>query len=278
MLLLGQCLESLVVGVVLHLPSRLILRHIGHIDHRLQGQKRHIREGSLLLLGQVGTAGGLPVRQHRQHLLKGGHLGGDGLVPVAQQLLEGGQALLHQLHIRQDQLHVDGLHIPHRIHTALHMDDVPILEATDDVQHSVHLPDVGKELVPQTLSLGGTPDKAGNVHEFNDSRRILLRMVHLGQLVQPLIGYGHHAYIGFYGAEGVIGGLCAAAGQGIKKGRLAHIGQSYDSEFHTVSPGCFFFDCTAVPSLASRTVQSMIIPLIINHFLPLCKGFFRIFG
>ena len=40
---------------------------------------------------------------------------------------------------------------------------------------------------------------------------------------------GHHAHIGLDGAEGIVGGLGARVGNGVKKCAFAHVGQTDDS-------------------------------------------------
>ena len=109
------------------------------------------------------------------------------------------------------------------------MDNIRVLEAADHVDNGVHLPDVGQELVAQSLPLGGALDQPGDVHKLDDGGGHLVGLVHLGQLVQPLVRDGHHAHVGLNGAEGIVGRLCPGVGDGVKEGALAHIGQSYNT-------------------------------------------------
>ena len=86
------------------------------------------------------------------------------------------------------------------------------------MDNGIRLPDVGQELVAQTRALAGTLDQTGNVHKLDDGRRLFVRLIHLGQLVQPLIRHRHHAHIGVDGAERIVCALCAGVGNGIEQG------------------------------------------------------------
>ncbi len=119
-----------------------------------------------------------------------------------------GQSALEDLQISKDQLEIDGLDIPGRIHTAVHMDDIVILKAADHMDNGVHFTDIGQELVAQSLSSGGTLDQTGNVHELDDCRGHLFGMKEIAQKFQPLIRYRNDTDIGVDRAEGIIRHLC----------------------------------------------------------------------
>ena len=136
---------------------------------------------------------------------------------------------VQHLHIGEDELQVDGLDVPLGVDAALHVDDVVVFEAADHVDDGVHLPDIGEEFVAQALALGGALDQAGDVHEFDGGGGVLLRLVHLGQLVQALVRHGDHAHVGLYGAKRVVGRLGPRVGDGVEQGALPHVGKAYDS-------------------------------------------------
>ena len=50
-----------------------------------------------------------------------------------------------------------------------------------------HFPDVGQELVAQSLALAGALHQTGDVHKFDGGRGHFLGMIHLRQHVQPLV-------------------------------------------------------------------------------------------
>ena len=138
-------------------------------------------------------------------------------------------AAVHHLCVGQDQLQVDGVHIPDGIGGALHVDDVLVVKAAHHMDDGVGHADVGQEFVAQALAPAGALDQTGDVHELNDSRGGLFGVVHLAQLVQTVVGHSHHAHVGVDGAEGVVGALGAGVGDGVEQGALAHVGQTHNT-------------------------------------------------
>ena len=96
------------------------------------------------------------------------------------------------------------------------MDDVVVDKAAHDMHNGVHLADIGEELISQALALAGAAHQPGDVHKFNGCGRVFFRMVHLRELVQPLVGDRHHADIRLNGAEWIVCGLCARIGNRVK--------------------------------------------------------------
>ena len=109
------------------------------------------------------------------------------------------------------------------------MDDVVVFKAAHHVDDGVHLPDVGEELVAQALALAGAAHQPGDVHKFNGRGRVFFRMVHLRELVQPLVRDRHHADIRLNGAEWIVCGLRARIGNRVKQGAFADVRQAHDS-------------------------------------------------
>ena len=75
-------------------------------------------------------------------------------------------------------------------------------------------------------------DEAGDIDELEGGGGVLLGVVHLGQHVEAMVRNGDDAGVGLDGAEGIVGRLCACAGDGIKERGLADIGQSDNAKFH----------------------------------------------
>ena len=109
------------------------------------------------------------------------------------------------------------------------MNDVFVIKTADHMDHRVGLPDIGQELVSQALALAGALHQSRDVHKFNDRRGLLVRFVHLRQLVQPLVGDGHHAHVGVDGAEGIVGAFRARVGNGVEQSRLSNIWKPNDA-------------------------------------------------
>ncbi len=139
-------------------------------------------------------------------------------------------ALPHRLEIREHQLGIDDLDVADRIHRPRHVQHILIVKAPHHLHDGVDLADVRQELVAEPFPVAGALDQAGDVHELDRGGDH-----HLGpgdplQLGKPGIRHGDDADVGVDGAERIVGrfGL-AGAGDGVKQGGLADIGQSDDS-------------------------------------------------
>ena len=243
----GDDLGPLGVGTGLHLLIVLVVLRVGHtvvvhiagVNNGLSGQQTHFPQGQGLFfvaLVHGEGPGALTLTQMLHQRLQPFALGLCGFVAGLGGLGEPVQPVLGQLQVGEDQLHVDGLNVPVRVHghrlggVLHHMDDVVVVKAADHMDDGVALPDVAQELVAQACALAGTFHQTGNVHEFHHGGGLLGGLPQLGQLVQPGVRHGHDARVGVDGAEGVVGRLCVAgAGNGVEQSGLAHIGQSHDT-------------------------------------------------
>ena len=109
------------------------------------------------------------------------------------------------------------------------MHDVLIVEAAHDVDNGVRAADVLEELVAEARALARALDEARDVDKFDDGGSLLLGVVHLGELIEALIGNGHHADVRLNGAEGVVGAFRARVGDRVEESGLADIRQSDDT-------------------------------------------------
>lgn len=72
----------------------------------------------------------------------------------------------------------------------------------------VGLADVAQKLVAKTLALGGSLDKACNIHYLAGGGNYSSGMDYLCQTGETLVGHGDDAHIGFYRTERKVGCLC----------------------------------------------------------------------
>ena len=200
----------------------LVQRRVEKAVKALKGDKKFQREVDLFTALQKHLDGGSPARTFPCDGDEAALLRSSGLLGLL-------HPAVHHLQVRHDELQVNGLNVPPGVRGALHVDDVLVVKAADHVDHRVGLPDVGQELVAQPLAPAGPLHQARDVHELDHRRGLLVRLVHLRQPVQPPVGHRHHAHVGVYGAEGVVGALRPGAGNGVEQGGLAHVGQPYDS-------------------------------------------------
>ena len=109
------------------------------------------------------------------------------------------------------------------------MHDVFIVKAAHDVDNGIRAADVLEELVAEARTLACALDKTRDVDKFDDGGGLLLGVVHLGELIEALIGNGHHADVRLNGAEGVVGAFRARVGDRVEESGLADIRQSDDT-------------------------------------------------
>ena len=216
-----------VVGGSLGVGEALLVQ-VGGVDDGLEGEQvagGDDRPG--VVVAAVGP-GGIAVVEPGEQALEDLHLAEELLVALGG-LLGLVNAPLHHLHVGHDELQVDDVDVPDGVRSALHVDDVLVVEAAHHMDDGVGLPDVGEELVAQALAPGGPLHQARDVHELDDGGGGLLGIVHLAEPGQPGVGDRHHAHVGVDSAEGVVGALRAGVGDGVKEGRFAHVGQTHDA-------------------------------------------------
>ena len=105
------------------------------------------------------------------------------------------------------------------------MDDVVILEATNDMNNGVHFTNIGQELVAESFTLTRSLDQAGDIDKLHPCGNGVGAFAQIRQLLQPPIRNGHGADIRFDGAEREIGCLGLGIGhEGIEESGFTHIG------------------------------------------------------
>ncbi len=146
-------------------------------------------------------------------------------------LLSARHAALYRLQVLDLQLVVDDFLVAHRVDTAVDMRDIVIVKTAQHMEYGICLADIGKKLVAQTLSLARTFHKAGDIDNLHRGRNHAARIAHLHKLVESFVRHGYDTHVGLYGAERKITRLGLGVGETVKQGRLAHVGQTYDTAF-----------------------------------------------
>ena len=238
----GQHLRALLFGKLLDLPEiavavligKAVLVHVRGIDDGLEAQKIGRRDELGVVLRNLEGARTLA---RVEVLCKVG----EELDLVQELLVALGHfrglfhAAVDHFKVGHDELQVDGLNVAQgvdgdvRARVGHDVHDVFIVEAAHNVHDGVGAADVLKELVAETRALARALDKTRNVDKFDDGGGLLLWVVHFGELVEPLIGHGHHADVRLDGAEGVVGALRARVGDRIEESGLADVRKSDDT-------------------------------------------------
>ena len=128
------------------------------------------------------------------------------------------------------ELCIDDIFISDRIHRAVHVYHIVVVEATEYVDDGVCLADIREELVAKSFALACAFDQSRNIYDFNGSwDYTALRFAELAKFDESLVGYGDHAYVRFDGAEREVRRLCLGVAKAIEEGRFAYVRQTHDS-------------------------------------------------
>lgn len=232
-LLVGELLDLLQIPVAV-LIRKAVLVHVRGVDDGLEAQKiggrdefsvvgRNLERARALARVEVLGQRGKELDLVQELLVALGHL---------RRLFD---AAVDHLKVGHDELQVDRLNVAEgidgdvRARVGHDVHDVLIVEAAHDVDNGVRAADVLEELVAEARTLARALDEARDVDKFDDGGSLLLGVVHLGELIEALIGNGHHADVRLNGAEGVVGAFRARVGDRVEESGLADIRQSDDS-------------------------------------------------
>lgn len=195
----------------------------------LGGDEAELGDVGLFLGGQVERADRLGFVQLRHALFQHGDNALRFLVAGTGGLLVALQGPFGGLQVGQRQLGFDDFDVGDRIDLAGHVDHVGIFEAAHHVDDGVGFADVREELVAQAFALAGARHQAGDVDEFDRGRQDALGLDDLGQLLQTRIRHLDHADVRLDGAERIVLGGDAGAGQSVEECRFANVGQADDA-------------------------------------------------
>ena len=132
--------------------ERLALGHIGHVEHRLGGERLEPDLGARGVLGRRHGAHGAPGLQRLHHLSQPALLGHQLLVQRARLAGHALQAALGLLQVGEQQLRVHRVHVGERVHPSLRVHDLRVVVGPDHVHDRVRLADVAQEAVAQPLA------------------------------------------------------------------------------------------------------------------------------
>ena len=149
-------------------------------------------------------------------------------------------ALLHGVQIGENEFEVDRFDIAHGVHGIFDVGHVRVLEAPHDVDDRVHLADMRKKFIAQALAAARALHEPRDIDEFDDGGGDFFAVVQGGELVEPFVGNGDYAYVGFYGAEGVIRGFRARVRDCVEQSGFSYVRKSHNTEFHVCYLQKFF--------------------------------------
>lgn len=106
---------------------------------------------------------------NRRNLLLLGFIGQRNCSQIPRVLLQPLQLFLHPVDIFQPQLGRDDLHISERVDITLYVNDLGVIECSDDLEDTVDSSDVGQEGVSETCSGGCSSGKTGDIDTCQES-------------------------------------------------------------------------------------------------------------
>ena len=87
------------------------------------------------------------------------------------------------------------------------MGDIVIVKATQHMDYSIGLADIGQEFVAETFAFACSFYQSGYIYNFHGCRDNAPGIAHLYQLSQTVVWYRYYPHIGFYGTERKVGRL-----------------------------------------------------------------------
>src|SRR3989338_105836 len=127
------------------------------------------------------------------------------------------------------QLEIDLNDIEKRIDPSFHVDDVTLIEYTDNLGDRVSLADICKKFVSKTLPFRSALYQSCDIDELNDGGDRLFLMRKFRKLTQSRIGKNDYSDRGIDGTERIISGLCSPFSEGIKKRRFTDVRKPDDT-------------------------------------------------
>ena len=141
--------------------------------------------------------------------------------------------LLEEFQIGEHQLRQNQLQIAGGIDGILDMDDVRIIEQTDDMRDGINRADMPKKLITKTFAFARAFDKTRDVDEFHRGGNRFGGMFQFDKLVDTRIRNRHDARIRLDGAEREIGGRRTAVAEGVEESGFADVRQSHKTTCET---------------------------------------------
>lgn len=106
------------------------------------------------------------------------------------------KSLLHKLNILESQLLADNVQITSGVDITLDVDNLSVVEASNNLEDGIDSTDVGKERVSETSSGGRTASQTGNIVDGQVGGNDRLGLVFLNQPVESLIGHNDASFFG----------------------------------------------------------------------------------
>lgn len=146
------------------------------------------------------------------------------LTTLSGNLLLGLEGLFHKLNVLEPQLLCDDVQVTGRVHVALDVDDLGIVEAADDLENGIDGTNVGQKCIAQTGTGGGTAGQTSDVVDGQVCGNARLGLELLAKPVIPLIGDNDAGLLGVDCGIGEVGWVAQVTlGDGLEQGGFADV-------------------------------------------------------
>jgi hypothetical protein len=120
------------------------------------------------------------------------------------QLLHGLECLFGELDILDSQLLTDDGQIPNWVNVALNVDNLGVVEATDNLEDGINGTDVRQESISETGTSRSSSSQPSNIVDGKMSRDSGFGLVLFAKPVVSVIGYQYSRFFGVNGSEGEV--------------------------------------------------------------------------
>jgi hypothetical protein len=185
-----------------------------------------------LLWAPVALADVLAVLEHGEDLLDGSllllellHL--ERLTTTSCLLDELLKGLLDELNVLETELLADDVQVTDGVDITLDVNDLGIVEASNDLENGIDSADVRQEGVTKTSTGRGTTRQTGDIVDGQVGRDPRLGVVHLAQVIEAVIGDEDTRLLGVDGGIGEVGRVTKRAlGDGLEERRFTDVGKA----------------------------------------------------
>lgn len=126
--------------------------------------------------------------------------------------------------VGKDEFSINDLDIAEGIDGTHVVDDVFVLETTNDMNDGINLANVGEEFVAKALAFAGSGDEAGDIDEFDGGGNDAVGFGDFAEGFEAGVGHLNDADVGIDGTKGVVGGLgFTGTGERVEEGTLSNV-------------------------------------------------------
>lgn len=145
------------------------------------------------------------------------------------------ESLLYPVNVLEPELGGDDLHVTEGVDVALNVDDLSVVESTNDLEDTVDGSHVGQESVSETGTGGSTGGKTSDVNAREEGGDLALGLVQIAEPEEAVVRDGDTRLFWLDSGVREVGSLSEIAlGDHVEEGRLADVGKTNDTHLEIV--------------------------------------------